>query len=86
MADIKFKLNLKGLNELMKSDGMQSALNEAGEVVARSAGAGYETSDKTGRYIGFCNVFPSDGKAVRDNYKNNTLIKALSSSGLAMEK
>lgn len=86
MADIKFKLNLKGLNELMKSDGMQSALDRAGQVVANTAGDGYETSAKTGRYIGFCNVFPSSGKTIRDNYKNNTLVRALGSSGLPMEK
>ena len=53
MADIEFKLNLPGLNELMKSPEMQAALDTAGERVRDIAGEGYDTSARTGRYIGF---------------------------------
>ena len=84
--DVTFKLNLKGLNEFMKSSEVQAALDDAGEAVKKAAGDGYDTSSKKGRYIGFSNVFPDDDKAKRDNLKNNTLLKALQASGLSMKK
>ena len=86
MADVKFELNLQGLNELMKSPEMQAALDEAGARVASIAGSDYATSAKTGRWIGFCNVFPNSRRAAHENFQDNTLIKALSASGLSMEK
>jgi len=86
MGDIKFELNLPGLNELMKSPEMQSALDAAGEYVASVAGTDYAASPKTGRWIGFSNVYPNSKKAAHENYVDNTLIKALTASGLSMEK
>lgn len=86
MADVKFKLNLPGLNQLMKSSEIQGVLNEAGERVAQIAGLEYASSGKTGRYIGFCNVYPNSEKAAHENFKDNTLVKALSASGLRMSK
>lgn len=86
MGKTEFKLNLHGLNELMKSDGMQAALDAAGEKVLAAAGDGYGTSARTGRFIGFCNVYPDSAEAAKDNFQNNTLLKALGSTGLRMEK
>lgn len=86
MADVKFELNLPGLNELMKSAEMQAALDEAGIQVARMAGSDYGTSAKTGRYIGFCNIYPDSQRAAHENFTENTLIKTLSASGLRMSK
>lgn len=89
MADFKFEkfdLDLPGLNELMKSPEMQAALDEAGEAVARMAGSDYAASPKTGNYIGFSNVYPNSKRAAHENYENNTLLKALSASGLRMSK
>ena len=86
MASVKFELNLPGLNELMKSPEMQAALDMAGEQVARAAGSDYAASPKTGRWIGFSNVYPNSSRAAHENYADNTLIKALSASGLRMSK
>lgn len=86
MANVEFKLNLQGLNELMKSPEMQAVLDEAGDRVCAIAGDGYVTSSRTGNYIGFCNIYPDDSKAAKDNSQNNTLLKALSSVGLRMSK
>ena len=86
MADVKFELNLPGLNELMTSPEMQAALDEAGEHVARIAGSDYATSSRAGRWIGFCNVYPDSARAAKENYNDNTLIKALSASGLRLSK
>lgn len=85
MADIKFKLNLKGLNELMKSDEMVAALDKAGEVVARKAGSGFSKRTHQASWVAICNVFPDSKEAAKDNYENNSLIKALSSAGLSMK-
>jgi hypothetical protein len=84
--DIKFKLNLKGLNELMKSAPVQSMLDGIGDQVADMAGDGFVTSSRAGNYIGFCNVYPDDAKAAGKNYRENTLLKALGSTGLPMRK
>ena len=89
MADFKFEkfeLNLPGLNELMKSAEMQSVLDSAGAEVASIAGPEYASSPNTGRWIGFSNVYPNSKKAAHENYTENTLIKALSASGLRMSK
>lgn len=85
MADIKFELNLKGLNELMKSDEMVKALDEAGETVARKAGSDYSKRTHQATWVAICNVYPDSKKAAKDNYENNTLLKALSSAGLSMK-
>ena len=68
MANV-FKLNLPGLNELMKSPEMQSHLARAGEAVANAAGSDYD--HKTYK-LNFVAV-------------NNTLLKALGSVGLSMK-
>ena len=44
MSNTKFELNLPGLNELMKSQEMCDALEEAGAAVANAAGSDYAHS------------------------------------------
>lgn len=86
MGDVKFKLNLQGLNELMKSSEVQAVLDKAGEQVANAAGSDYAASGKAGKYIGFSNIYPNSKQAAHENYTQNTLLKALQSSGLRMSK
>ena len=86
MSGIKFKLNLKGLNELMKSSEMQDALLEAGKAVASSAGSDYEAEVHTANWIAISNVYPNSRKAAHENFEDNTLLKALSTAGLRMSK
>lgn len=84
--DVKFKLNLPGLNELMKSSEMQSALLDAGRAVAGSAGSDYAAEVHTANWIAISNVYPDSKKAANDNFRHNTLLKALGSVGLSMGK
>ena len=84
--DVKFKLNLPGLNELMKSQEMQNALLEAGQAVATSAGSDYAAEVHTASWIAISNVYPDSKKAANDNFRHNTLLKALGSVGLSMDK
>ena len=86
MADVKFKLNLPGLNELMKSSEMQSALLEAGNAVASAAGSDYAAEVHTANYIAISNVYPDSKAAASENFKDNTLLKAIGAAGLSMVK
>lgn len=83
---IKFKLNLAGLNELMKSDEMKAALLEAGNAVAGAAGDDYAAEVHTASFVAISNVYPDSKRAAHENFKENTLLKALGSVGLSMGK
>ena len=82
----RFELNLQGLNELMKSPQMQAKLQAAGQAVANAAGAGYAASVHTADYVAIANVYPDTPEAARENYDDNTLLKALGSVGLKNRK
>lgn len=78
---IDFRLNLRGLNELMKGPAMQSKLQEKGEQVEANARGmcpkgEYKTRTVTGRWIATTFVSVQNYEAIKDNYENNTLIKA----------
>lgn len=83
---VKFKLNLPGLNELMKSAEMQAALSEAGAEVAAIAGEGYAHDTHVANFVAIENVYTATGRAYGDNMKNNTLEKALRQAGLPTTK
>lgn len=75
--NVRFVLNLPGLNALMKSGEMQSILNSAANSIANSAGEGYEAvSAKPISFIAIASVRAATYKARRDNNRNNTLLKA----------
>ena len=79
-SKVKFELNLKGLNELMKSSEMQAVLNKAADKVAAAAGADYEVETAHPiRFIAIASVRPATREAWRDNLENNTLLKAAGS-------
>lgn len=84
MSKVKFELNLRGLNQLMKSTEMQSILSQHGARVAANANAAAQTSDaeygtntKVINFIAVTNVRAENGAAVHENYENNTLLKSL---------
>lgn len=81
---VDFKLNLRGLNELMKGPECQSVLAERGsEVLSRADGmkeikrAEYSASTKPLNWIAVTTVRCDNALAVKDCLKHNTLIKAL---------
>lgn len=86
MDDIRFELNLQGLNELMKSPEMQSVLLDAGHAVAGAAGSGYAAEVHTANYIAISNVYPDSREAAHDNFKNNSLLQAVGKVGLRTSK
>lgn len=72
-----FKINKQGVSELMKSTQMQSVLSEKAKVIAARCGSGYETDIYIGKTRANASVRAKTKKAKRDNYKNNTLLKAV---------
>ena len=85
MSNVDFKLNLPGLNELMKSPEMQAALQDAGNAVSNVAGGDYGVRVHQASFVAIANVYPNTKRAAKDNYENNTLVKALGAVGLSMK-
>ena len=84
MARAKFELDLKGLNELMSSAAMQAVLDQKGaEIQARAEAssqdpdAKYSRSIWVGNYVAASQVRADNPEAIRENLKNNTLLKAV---------
>jgi len=90
MNSVKFELNIDGLRELMQSSEMQGILDECADKVAGDANSmgngAYGSSVRVATYVAIGTAYPSDRESAIDNSNNNTLVKALGSSGLPMEK
>lgn len=83
---VEIELNLRGLNQLMKSPEIQAQLQKAGDAVAAAAGKGYGTRVHDANFVSIANVYPDTKEAAHDNYKNNSLLKAIGSVGLKTRK
>jgi hypothetical protein len=56
---------------------MQSILAAEGAKVAARAGDGYSSAVHVHSKRAVANIFPDTKESARDNYENNTLLKAL---------
>lgn len=79
---VDFKLNLKGLNEVMKGPAIQGVLQSKGKEVEGRARSmcpegDYNTRTVSGRWIAATFVSVENKEALKDSYENNTLLKAL---------
>lgn len=80
MSDVVFKLDLRGLNNLMKSPEMQGVLNSAAERIRDVAGDGYTVEAAHPiSFVAIASVRIGDFKSRLDNSRNNTLLKAAGS-------
>ena len=78
MSDVKFKLDLKGLNELMKSQEMQGILNGAAAQIASRAGDGYEVETAHPiQFVAIASVRAATYDSYYDAMENRTLEKAV---------
>lgn len=80
MSSAKFELDVAGLNELMKSEEMQSILEDASSQVAYAAGDGFGNRVGIASYTAIGNVFAEDKETASKAYKDNRLLKALGSA------
>lgn len=78
MSKVKFKLDRAGVRELMRSpEAMNVVMEYATKIQSRCpSGLGYEVSSMVGANRVNASVFASTPEARRDNYENNTLLKA----------
>ena len=77
MSNVRFKLNSKGVRELLKSEGIQNACRDKAKSALTMCGEGYAVHDvkyleRSGAVIAATTL-----RAVNDNKKNNTLLKAV---------
>lgn len=77
MSKIRVQLKSKGIVELLKSNDITAATREACEKVRDRCGSGYSMNLLEGKKRSVGRVYAYTSEAVRDNYKNNTLLKAL---------
>ena len=82
MSRVDFKLDIRGLNALMKSGEVQAELQSKGNEVASRARAMCPEGEYSVRtypinWIAVCNVSAENYEAIRDGYEHNTLLKAL---------
>lgn len=82
--DIEVKLDIRGINELMKSEWMQEILNEQAEDVVNRGGQmgvalGYGTH--LGSFTAITNIYPDDKESARKCADDELLEKALFGGG-----
>lgn len=73
MSRMQFKLNYKGVGELLHSSEMESVLMSYANATAGRAGEGYKALQMGTRVI----VVTDSDEARQDNLDNNTLLKAV---------
>ena len=89
---VKFVLNKQGVIQLFTSPEVVSWLQDVGDSVADMAtgmlhnGGEYGARSHLADRTAIVNVYPASEEAAQDNYENNTLLKALGSSGLPSSK
>lgn len=90
MSDVKIELNLRGINEVMKSPEIQAAVQAAGEAVASAAsgmsGEAFAAQTHLANWVAIANVYPDSAKAARSNFRDNTLVKAVGAAGIPTTK
>lgn len=77
MAKTRIKWRLPGFRELRLEPGVIADLEERAEAIAAAAGDGYEASAMAGKNRGRASVITADYAAMRDNAKNQTLLRSL---------
>lgn len=76
MSKVRFELNKAGVRELLRSQEMMTVCKEYADRIRSRAGAGYEVSTYVGTNRVNASVYADTYEARRDNYENNTLLKA----------
>ena len=79
MSNLKFKLNRSGVRKLMRSEEMKKALASQAYRAKHHLGDGYAVSTRTGKNRANAEISAVTQEARKDNLKNNTILKAVSS-------
>lgn len=77
MSNIRIELNSDGVRELLRSAEMLAICEEHASQIARRCGSGYSHSGYTGKGRVNASVYAETDAAVKDNLKNNTVLRNL---------
>lgn len=82
---VDFKINIKGLREIMLGPAMKGVLQSKGEQIESIAQGmcpkgKYKTRTVGGYHIATTYVSVQNYEAIKDNYEHNTLVKARDSA------
>ena len=76
MSKVKFELNRSGVRELLRGPEAMGICREYAMQIRGRAGDGYEVTTYVGPNRVNASVYAATYEARRDNYENNTLLKA----------
>ena len=77
MANVKVKLNSKGVRELLKSQEMMNVCTKQAYRAQAKLGDGYEVSYKTHETRAVAAIEATAPNAIKENLRHNTILKAL---------
>lgn len=80
MSKAKFKLNRKGVRQLLRSDPCMQMCKKYAYSVQGRLGDGYEVTYRTGKNRVNAEVAAVSNKALVENLHSNTILKALGGS------
>lgn len=76
MSKVNFKLNRSGVRALLRSQEAMNIVTSYAYSIRSKAGEGYEVTYMVGKNRVNASVAAMTPEARRDNYENNTLLKA----------
>ena len=76
MARVKIKWNIKGFEEVRKRSDAQSAVKDLADGIAAQCGEGYIAVSGNGKTRARASVIAVTPAAIRDNRRNNTILRA----------
>jgi len=77
MSNVQFKLNKAGVRELLKSEGVYGECKKVAQSALAKCGDGYAVHDVKYPERSGVAISATTMRAVNDNKKNNTLLKAV---------
>lgn len=73
----RFELNRAGVRELLRSEKMQTMLEGEAKTIRDRCGDGYASDGHKGANRAKATVWTDTPEAMRDNMRNNTLLKGM---------
>lgn len=78
---MRIKWNVRAFEDIRRSAGVKARLKREADAVASASGRGYVVQTGEGKSRSRAAVIAATPEAARDNSKNNTLLRSLSSRG-----
>lgn len=86
MSKVMVKLNLPGINEVMKDQEVVAACEQAAREIGSASGIDTEIESGTINFIAYADVRPATKEAEKENFEENSLLKAVSAAGYRLTK